>query len=172
VQGKLEVGSLVQVSYKKMFVEARITHIRDLTQYKIGKNRFMAYLYEFLVFNDGDERVVKRNQMLLKGEKHYDSKSNLDNLPLSNPDSIKTKYVKKKSKLTLFFSVVEETFMGLSRSATRQLKAIMDVEQRSESRSEKISAWSSLSDLSDSSDEETFKIDDEGPSTSKKTKKR
>lgn len=37
VQGKLEVGSIVQVSYKKMFVEAKITHVKDLCQYKIGK---------------------------------------------------------------------------------------------------------------------------------------
>lgn len=124
------------------------------------------------MFNDGDERVVRRNQMLLKGEKHYDSKSNLDNLPLSNPDSAKTRYVQPIfRKYGCFFSAVEENYIGLSRSATRQLKAIMDVEQQSESRSEKISAWSSLSDLSDSSNEEPSKVDEEGPSTSKKAKK-
>lgn len=63
--------------------------------------------------------------------------------------------------------------MGASRSATRQLKAIMDVEQKRENQSENMAAWSSLSDLSESSDEDTAKIvEDEGPSTSKSAKKR
>lgn len=68
-----------------MFVEARITHVKDLSQYKIGN--FMINFLKiivFLVFNDGDERIVKRNQMLLKGEKHY------DNVPLPMSESMKS----------------------------------------------------------------------------------
>jgi hypothetical protein len=93
--------------------------------------------------------------MLLKGEKHYDSQSNLDNLPLLNPDVMKNS------------SVVDEIYLGTSRSATRQLKAILDVEQHAISQSENISAWSSLSDLSESSDEEKVVEED----SSKKSRK-
>lgn len=40
----------------------------------------------FLVFNDGDEKVLRRTQMCLKGAKHFDTESNLDQMPLYNPE--------------------------------------------------------------------------------------
>lgn len=42
------------------------------------------------VFNDGDEKSLRRNQMVLKGAKHFDSQINLDNCPLDNPDRTST----------------------------------------------------------------------------------
>ncbi|KAI6204748.1 hypothetical protein M3Y94_00712600 [Aphelenchoides besseyi] len=128
VQGKLELGKTVMVSYENQFYEGVITHIRDLSKYKI-------------IFNDGDEKVLRRNQMVLKGEKHYDTQSNLDNMPLLNPNASRHK------------RVINETLLGSSRSCTRQIQAFVDSGKK-EAQSESISTWSSLSDLSDSSGDE------------------
>ncbi|KAI6172764.1 ARID/BRIGHT DNA binding domain protein [Aphelenchoides besseyi] len=137
VQGKLELGKTVMVSYENQFYEGIITHIRDLSKYKI-------------IFNDGDEKVLRRNQMVLKGEKHYDTQSNLDNMPLLNPNASRHK------------RVINETLLGSSRSCTRQIQAFVDSGKK-EAQSESISTWSSLSDLSDSSGDEKM-------STSKKNR--
>ncbi|KAI6201986.1 hypothetical protein M3Y96_00900500 [Aphelenchoides besseyi] len=122
VQGNLEIGETVMVSYKKQSYEGVITHVRDLSRYKI-------------VFNDGDEKVLRRNQMVLKGEKHYDAQSNLDNMPLLNPDASRHK------------QVMDETLLGSSRSCTRQIQALVDSEKK-EAQSESTSTMNSLSDVS------------------------
>lgn len=39
------------------------------------------------MFNDGDERVLRRTAVCLKGGKHFAAEVNLDSLPLYNPDT-------------------------------------------------------------------------------------
>lgn len=40
-----------------------------------------------LVFDDGDERALRRTQLCLKGDKHFDEAVSLDNMPLYHPDA-------------------------------------------------------------------------------------
>ncbi len=39
-----------------------------------------------VVFNDGDEKVVRRSFIRFKGERHYLNSETLDNAPLNNPE--------------------------------------------------------------------------------------
>ncbi|CAD5222824.1 unnamed protein product [Bursaphelenchus xylophilus] len=98
IRGKVAVNETVQLYFEGRLVEAIIQHVKDLSRYKV-------------VFNDGDEKSLRRSQMVLKGAKHFDSQINLDNLPLDNPD-------RNSSADNL------DLFLGTSRSITRQLKAI------------------------------------------------
>jgi hypothetical protein len=60
-----------------------------------------------LVFNDGDERNLRRSQLCLKGGKHFDAAGNLDALPLTHPEQFgnpvvsdaKTPKVKQKKSV-------------------------------------------------------------------------
>lgn len=47
----------------------------------------------FSVFNDGDERVLRRTHVCLKGGKHFAAEANLDSLPLYNPDTFISSYL-------------------------------------------------------------------------------
>ncbi|CAD5217185.1 unnamed protein product [Bursaphelenchus okinawaensis] len=98
VRGKIAVNEPVVVYFDGKLMEAQIQHVKDLSRYRV-------------VFNDGDEKSLRRSQMVLKGAKHFDSQINLDNLPLDNPD-------RNSSADNM------DLFLGTSRSITRQLKAI------------------------------------------------
>ncbi len=39
-----------------------------------------------VIFNDGDEKVVRRSFIRFKGERHYLNSETLDNAPLNNPE--------------------------------------------------------------------------------------
>ena len=43
-----------------------------------------------LVFDDGDERTLKRSSLCLKGGRHFDKSESLDNLPLTDPENFGT----------------------------------------------------------------------------------
>lgn len=51
-----------------------------------------------LVFNDGDERQLRRTQVCPKGAKHFDEAVNLDALPLYNPEAFSTPVVAENTK--------------------------------------------------------------------------
>lgn len=40
-------------------------------------------------FDDGDEKELSRNQVKLKGKKHFEGEINMDEMPLNNPDKLK-----------------------------------------------------------------------------------
>jgi hypothetical protein len=42
------------------------------------------------VFDDGDERTLKRSSLCLKGGRHFDKSESLDNLPLTDPENFGT----------------------------------------------------------------------------------
>ncbi|GAU89838.1 hypothetical protein RvY_02340 [Ramazzottius varieornatus] len=46
---------------------------------------FSTYVVDF---NDGDEKKLKRNSLLLKSGKHFDQSISLDNLPLTQPEKM------------------------------------------------------------------------------------
>ncbi|VDM54089.1 unnamed protein product [Angiostrongylus costaricensis] len=73
VKGTLEVNQTVDVFHGKHSVKGVIQHVKDCSTYHV-------------VFNDGDEKVLRRTQMCLKGAKHFDTESNLDQMPLYNPE--------------------------------------------------------------------------------------
>lgn len=43
-----------------------------------------------VVFDDGDERTLKRSSLCLKGARHFDKSETLDNLPLTDPENFGT----------------------------------------------------------------------------------
>ncbi|XGW02466.1 hypothetical protein V3C99_014477 [Haemonchus contortus] len=93
VRGTLEVNQNVEVSHGKQLLKGIIQHVKDCSTYNV-------------VFNDGDEKVLRRTQMCLKGARHFDSESNLDQMPLYNPEQFcaapkpqtKTKKAKKTKR--------------------------------------------------------------------------
>ncbi|XP_030338941.1 AT-rich interactive domain-containing protein 4A isoform X4 [Strigops habroptila] len=49
------------------------------------------------VFDDGDERTLRRTSLCLKGERHFAESETLDQLPLTNPEHFGTPVIGKKS---------------------------------------------------------------------------
>ena len=43
-----------------------------------------------VVFDDGDERTLKRTSLCIKGEKHFNESETLDHLPLTDPENFGT----------------------------------------------------------------------------------
>ncbi|MEQ2253446.1 At rich interactive domain [Ilyodon furcidens] len=50
-----------------------------------------------LVFDDGDEKTLRRTSLCLKGERHFAESETLDQLPLTNPEHFGTPVIGKKS---------------------------------------------------------------------------
>lgn len=63
-----------------------------------------------LVFNDGDERVLRRTQVCLKGGKHFDSAVNLDTMPLYHPDLFANSISRDKKKILKLACLIKKTF--------------------------------------------------------------
>ena len=60
---------------------------------------FLAILFSSsytVVFDDGDERTLRRSSLCLKGEKHFNVSENLDNLPLTHPEHFGTPVLQHK----------------------------------------------------------------------------
>ncbi|CAB3398211.1 unnamed protein product [Caenorhabditis bovis] len=86
---KIELNELVDVTQGKQTFRAVIQHIKDCSKYHV-------------VFNDGDEKELRRTQLCLKGGKHFDAAGNLDALPLYNPEQFSNPVVRNlvgKAKL-------------------------------------------------------------------------
>ena len=48
------------------------------------------FLSPSLVFDDGDERTLKRSSLCLKGARHYSASESLDQMPLTDPENFGT----------------------------------------------------------------------------------
>uniref|UniRef100_A0A3B4BSA5 ARID domain-containing protein n=1 Tax=Pygocentrus nattereri TaxID=42514 RepID=A0A3B4BSA5_PYGNA len=85
VKGPLRVGSTVEVkSPEGVFSEAVISKLTDASWYTV-------------VFDDGDEKTLRRTSLCLKGERHFAESETLDQLPLTNPEHFGTPVIGKKT---------------------------------------------------------------------------
>jgi hypothetical protein len=77
----LEVSTVVEAKHPDgTYSEGTIVKITDASQYTV-------------VFDDGDERTLRRTSLCLKGNKHYDETETLNHLPLTNPEYFGTPVV-------------------------------------------------------------------------------
>ncbi|CEF66961.1 ARID/BRIGHT DNA-binding domain and Chromo domain-like-containing protein [Strongyloides ratti] len=76
VSGSCEVNQNVIIKLKDRNIKAAIRQIRDFSRY-------------WVEFDDGDEKELSRNQVKLKGKKHFEGEINMDEMPLNNPDKLK-----------------------------------------------------------------------------------
>nr|XP_020442003.1 AT-rich interactive domain-containing protein 4A isoform X2 [Monopterus albus] len=85
VRGPLRVGSTVEVKTSEgLSSEAVISKLTDASLYTV-------------VFDDGDEKTLRRTSLCLKGERHFAESETLDQLPLTNPEHFGTPVIGKKS---------------------------------------------------------------------------
>ncbi|XP_067335798.1 AT-rich interactive domain-containing protein 4A isoform X3 [Channa argus] len=85
VKGSLRVGSTVEVKTSEgLSSEAIISKLTDASLYTV-------------VFDDGDEKTLRRTSLCLKGERHFAESETLDQLPLTNPEHFGTPVIGKKS---------------------------------------------------------------------------
>uniref|UniRef100_A0A672SE71 ARID domain-containing protein n=1 Tax=Sinocyclocheilus grahami TaxID=75366 RepID=A0A672SE71_SINGR len=80
-----QVGSTVEVkSPEGRLSEAIISKLTDASWYTV-------------VFDDGDEKTLRRTSLCLKGERHFAESETLDQLPLTNPEHFGTPVIGKKT---------------------------------------------------------------------------
>ncbi|XP_075699539.1 AT-rich interactive domain-containing protein 4A isoform X2 [Rhinoderma darwinii] len=85
VKGPLRVGATVEMKAPDGSPqEAVISKLTDASWYTV-------------VFDDGDERTLRRTSLCLKGERHFAESETLDQLPLTNPEHFGTPVIGKKS---------------------------------------------------------------------------
>ncbi|RXN01618.1 AT-rich interactive domain-containing protein 4B [Acipenser ruthenus] len=85
IKGPLKVGAVVEVKTQDgAFQEAVINKLTDASWYTV-------------VFDDGDEKTLRRSSLCLKGERHFAESETLDQLPLTNPEHFGTPVIGKKS---------------------------------------------------------------------------
>ncbi|XP_037618850.1 AT-rich interactive domain-containing protein 4A [Sebastes umbrosus] len=105
VKGQLKVGSTVEVKTNEgLSSEAVISKLSDASLYTV-------------VFDDGDEKTLRRTSLCLKGERHFAESETLDQLPLTNPEHFGTPVIGKKS----------------NRGGRRSSQAVADEEKESSS---------------------------------------
>ncbi|KAM6217452.1 AT-rich interactive domain-containing protein 4B [Rhynchocyon petersi] len=85
IKGPLKVGALVEVkSPEGAYQEAIVNKLTDASWYTV-------------VFDDGDEKTLRRSSLCLKGERHFAESETLDQLPLTNPEHFGTPVIGKKT---------------------------------------------------------------------------
>uniref|UniRef100_A0A8C3FCQ4 AT-rich interaction domain 4B n=1 Tax=Chrysemys picta bellii TaxID=8478 RepID=A0A8C3FCQ4_CHRPI len=85
IKGSLKVGSVVEVKNPDgTYQEAVINKLTDASWYTV-------------VFDDGDEKTLRRSSLCLKGERHFAESETLDQLPLTNPEHFGTPVIGKKT---------------------------------------------------------------------------
>ncbi|XP_049626277.1 AT-rich interactive domain-containing protein 4A isoform X2 [Suncus etruscus] len=85
IKGPLRVGAVVETRTSDgSFQEAVISKLTDASWYTV-------------VFDDGDERTLRRTSLCLKGERHFAESETLDQLPLTNPEHFGTPVIAKKT---------------------------------------------------------------------------
>ncbi|OCT57246.1 hypothetical protein XELAEV_18003756mg, partial [Xenopus laevis] len=85
IKGPLKVGALVEVRNPDgIYQEALINKVTDASWYTV-------------VFDDGDEKTLRRSSLCLKGERHFAQSETLDQLPLTNPEHFGTPVIGKKT---------------------------------------------------------------------------
>ncbi|XP_057224442.1 AT-rich interactive domain-containing protein 4B isoform X3 [Malurus melanocephalus] len=85
IKGPLKVGTVVEVKNPDgTYQEAVINKLTDASWYTV-------------VFDDGDEKTLRRSSLCLKGERHFAESETLDQLPLTNPEHFGTPVIGKKT---------------------------------------------------------------------------
>ncbi|XP_073483669.1 AT-rich interactive domain-containing protein 4B isoform X4 [Aquarana catesbeiana] len=85
VRGPLKIGAVVEIKRPDgTYQEAVINKLTDASWYTV-------------VFDDGDEKTLRRSSLCLKGERHFAESQTLDQLPLTNPEHFGTPVIGKKS---------------------------------------------------------------------------
>ncbi|XP_069854189.1 AT-rich interactive domain-containing protein 4B isoform X2 [Dipodomys merriami] len=85
IKGPLKVGAVVEVkNVDGAYQEAVINKLTDASWYTV-------------VFDDGDEKTLRRSSLCLKGERHFAESETLDQLPLTNPEHFGTPVIGKKT---------------------------------------------------------------------------
>ncbi|KAK3093694.1 hypothetical protein FSP39_018994 [Pinctada imbricata] len=86
-KGHLKANSVVEFKHPDtgQLVEGVVSKLTDCSMYTV-------------VFDDGDEKTLRRTQCVLKGEKHFIESETLDNLPLSHPEHFGTPVMNNKVK--------------------------------------------------------------------------
>uniref|UniRef100_A0A673M9L6 Translocase of outer mitochondrial membrane 20 n=1 Tax=Sinocyclocheilus rhinocerous TaxID=307959 RepID=A0A673M9L6_9TELE len=86
IRGVLKVGTVVEARNQDgIYQEATINKLTDASLYTV-------------VFNDGDEKTLRRSSLCLKGARHFAESETLDRLPLTNPEHFGTPVIGKKGK--------------------------------------------------------------------------
>ncbi|XP_072169690.1 uncharacterized protein [Diadema setosum] len=85
IKGTLKVGSLVEAKQTEngLYEEGTIMKLTDASLYTV-------------VFDDGDEKTLRRTLLCLQGEKHFHESETLDHLPLTDPENFGTPVVNTK----------------------------------------------------------------------------
>ncbi|KAJ8248126.1 hypothetical protein GJAV_G00238600 [Gymnothorax javanicus] len=85
IRGPLKVGATVEVRNSDgVYQEAIINKLTDASLYTV-------------VFDDGDEKTLRRSSLCLKGARHFAESETLDRLPLTNPEHFGTPVIGKKT---------------------------------------------------------------------------
>eukprot|EP00795_Rhopilema_esculentum_P002773 gene2773-996_t len=74
VEGALKLNGTVKVKQENDVQEATIIKLTDNSLYTV-------------VFDDGDEKTLRRTSLCLKGERHFQEDETLDHRPLNNPEN-------------------------------------------------------------------------------------
>ncbi|XP_057198926.1 AT-rich interactive domain-containing protein 4B isoform X3 [Triplophysa rosa] len=84
IRGVLKVGAVVEARNQDgIYQEAIINKLTDASLYTV-------------VFDDGDEKTLRRSSLCLKGARHFAESETLDRLPLTNPEHFGTPVIGKK----------------------------------------------------------------------------
>ncbi|KAL3089544.1 hypothetical protein niasHS_006928 [Heterodera schachtii] len=180
--GRMEINQNVEVIYMKQIHKGQIICIKDCSSYTV-------------IFNDGDERILKRTQLCQKGAKHFKDAETLDKLPLYHPDKRSKKKEEAEKNSSTFnspnsqrspryfrsSSVTPLKGIASTRSATRAIAHLQFEEfdcERSASAAADCSSSGIISNLptksnslsprgaiSDSENEELFHYDQQSTST-------
>uniref|UniRef100_A0A3B3S8D1 AT-rich interaction domain 4B n=1 Tax=Paramormyrops kingsleyae TaxID=1676925 RepID=A0A3B3S8D1_9TELE len=100
----LSVGASVEVKTQDgVYQEATITKLTDASLYTV-------------VFDDGDEKTLRRSSLCLKGARHFAESETLDQLPLTNPEHFGTPVIGKKGSRGRRSNQVQEEELSSSSS--------------------------------------------------------
>ncbi|XP_054572001.1 AT-rich interactive domain-containing protein 4A isoform X4 [Eptesicus fuscus] len=98
VKGPLRVGAIVETRTSDgSFQEAIISKLTDASWYTVVTWLLWLFHPRLYVFDDGDERTLRRTSLCLKGERHFAESETLDQLPLTNPEHFGTPVIAKKT---------------------------------------------------------------------------
>ncbi|XP_037126808.1 AT-rich interactive domain-containing protein 4B isoform X3 [Syngnathus acus] len=104
IKGPLKVGAIVEVkSQDGVYQEATINKLTDASIYTV-------------VFDDGDEKTLRRSSLCLKGARHFAESETLDRLPLTNPEHFGTPVIGKKGNRGRRSNPIQEEDLSSSSS--------------------------------------------------------
>jgi hypothetical protein len=125
-QSEFKIGSLVYVmpscaTAKNSNATADISSI-DENQSQLQTailNKIIDQSSYTVIFNDGDEKTLKRNFVRFKGEKHFLDSETLNNAPLNNPEHFLYP-IKQSNEQTTTATTITNTATGQSEDCLKQ----------------------------------------------------